>query len=79
LKQEVAALRMPIYAAWVERLSDGGWLSERAEVAVRSGAALVGGLATRRLWAEFDAVSREVIEDWIAAQLQRRSALAKNW
>lgn len=69
LRDEVASLRVPIYAAWARRLAERGWTAARAEVVVRSGAALIAGLATRRLWTEFDATSAAVIDDWIAAHL----------
>lgn len=69
LRDEVAALRVPIYAAWARRLAERGWLAERADVVVRSGASLIAGLAIRRLWTEFDETSAAVVEDWIGAHL----------
>jgi AcrR family transcriptional regulator len=72
VRQRVADLRMPIYRAWEDRLVAAGWSPAVARRAVRSGAAMVSGTATRRLWAETDAVTAEIEQDWIADTLARR-------
>lgn len=65
----VAALRTPIYQAWVERLAAAGWQREAAARAVRSGAAMVSGTAIRRFWTEDDAITEEIAEEWILDHL----------
>lgn len=72
VRQRVADLRTPIYQAWADRLLAAGWRSDIAQQAVRSGAAMVSGTATRRLWAETDAVTAGIEQDWIADTLARR-------
>jgi AcrR family transcriptional regulator len=72
VRQRVADLRTPIYRAWEDRLVIAGWPAAAAQRAVRSGAAMVSGTATRRLWAETDAVTAGIDEDWIADTLARR-------
>lgn len=69
LREEVAALRKPIYAAWAERLAANGWDSAAATRTVRSAAAMISGMAIRRFWADPDAVNDEVVEEWIARRL----------
>jgi AcrR family transcriptional regulator len=72
VRQRVADLRTPIYQAWADRLVAAGWRADLAERAVRAGAALLSGTATRRLWAETDSVTAGIEEDWIADTLARR-------
>lgn len=72
IRQRVADLRTPVYQAWTDRLVLFGWQPEVAQKAVRSGAALVTGTATRRLWAEVDDVTTAIEEDWITDTLARR-------
>jgi AcrR family transcriptional regulator len=70
VRQLVASLRNPIYAAWSVRLTAAGWSTEHAACAVRSGAAMISGAAIRRFWADEDAVSEAVEANWVAAQLE---------
>lgn len=68
----VGSLRKPIYAAWTDRLIAQGWRAEDAARDVRSGAAMVSGAAIRRFWADADAITTEIEEEWIATRLARR-------
>ncbi|MCB2089607.1 MAG: TetR/AcrR family transcriptional regulator [Sphingomonadaceae bacterium] len=73
MTNKVAAMRQPVYAAWQEKLVQAGWKNTIAEKLVRSGAALISGIAVRRMWAEPDQLSDEIITDWIsAAQAMRK-------
>ncbi|MEY2942505.1 MAG: hypothetical protein RLY97_519 [Pseudomonadota bacterium] len=65
----IADLRNPTYAAWARRLVLAGWKQGDAARDVRSGAAMVSGAAIRRFWADNDAVTQEVEEDWIAKRV----------
>lgn len=67
--EDVGELRKPIYAAWGAKLVAAGWPADRADEMVRSAAALISGLAVRKLWAPHDAISDRLIEDWQAAAL----------
>lgn len=69
LRADVAALRKPVYAAWASRLVANGWDEAAATRTVRSAAAMISGMAIRRFWADPDAVTSEVIEEWIARRL----------
>lgn len=69
LREEVASLRKPVYAAWAQRLVANGWDQAAADRTVRSAAAMISGLAIRRFWADPDAVSDEVVEEWIVRRL----------
>lgn len=69
IRQCVTELRKPVYDAWVARLADHGWDSDQAERDVRSAAAMMSGLAIRKFWADSDAVSDEVVEEWMTARL----------
>lgn len=71
VRDSVSSLRTPIYAAWAEQLIGQGWHAEDAARDVRSGAALVSGAAIRRFWADTDAVTTEIEEEWIAERLSR--------
>lgn len=70
VRSRVAALRKPVYDAWEERLTQGGWTPEQAARDVRSGAAIVSGLAIRRFWADADNVADEIIEEWVSDRLR---------
>jgi AcrR family transcriptional regulator len=70
VRSRVAVLRKPVYDAWEERLIRGGWTTEQAARDVRSGAAIVSGLAIRRFWADSDTVADEIIEEWIDQRLK---------
>jgi AcrR family transcriptional regulator len=74
IRGSVASLRSPIYAAWAERLVALGWTPAEAARDVRSGAALISGAAIRRFWADCDALTEVVEEEWIAQRLARLSA-----
>ncbi|WP_428629987.1 TetR/AcrR family transcriptional regulator [Sphingopyxis sp.] len=69
--EDVGELRRPIYAAWAEKLASAGWQRGSVEEMVRSAAALISGLAVRKLWAPHDAISDRLIEDWQVAALTR--------
>ena len=68
----VSSLRTPIYAAWAEQLVGQGWRAADAARDVRSAAAMVSGAAIRRFWADTDAVTTEIEEEWMAERLGRR-------
>ena len=70
VRAKVASLRVPIYAAWAERLCTAGWTPQQAARIVRSGAAMLSGAAMRRFWADADDISAEVERDWMAHQLR---------
>lgn len=72
VKNQVATLRKPIYDAWTERLVAAGWSANDAIRHVRSGAALISGLAIRRFWAENDAISDDIRDDWVTERLAKR-------
>ena len=74
LTERVQALRAPVYEAWAQRFMEAGWAELDARKAVRSGAALVSGLAMRRFWAPADEIADQVLNDWVAATLQVREA-----
>ena len=69
IRQCVAALRTPIYQAWAERLASAGWQSDEAARVVRSGAAMISGMAIRRFWADDDALTAEILAEWVASHL----------
>ncbi len=69
--EDVAELRRPLYAAWADKLVQAGWTTGEAEEHVRTAAALISGLAVRKLWAEHDAMSDQVITHWRNAALAR--------
>lgn len=69
--EDVAELRRPIYAAWAEKLVQAGWPPGEAEEQVRTVAALISGLAVRKLWADHDALSEQVIAHWQDSALAR--------
>ena len=71
IRQCVAALRTPTYQAWAERLVSAGWQGDEAARVVRSGAAMLSGMAIRRFWTEDDALTAQIEEDWIASHLPR--------
>ena len=73
VRSSVGSLRKPIYAAWTDRLIAQGWRAEDAARDVRSGAAMVSGSAIRRFWADADAITAEIEEEWIAERLARRA------
>lgn len=64
LANKVAALRQPVYAAWTERLCERGWQEQDAAKLVRSAAALISGIAIRRLWSAPDDIADQILEDW---------------
>lgn len=70
VRAAVASLRKPVYEAWVERLTATGWHGDAARRTVRSGAALVSGAAVRRFWAEPDAITDEVEQEWLDDRLR---------
>lgn len=72
IRSRITLLRKPTYAAWAERLVSHGWQPEDAARDVRSGAAMMSGAAIRRFWADSDAITTEVEEEWIAERLARR-------
>ncbi|WP_439620200.1 TetR/AcrR family transcriptional regulator [Hyphomonas sp.] len=72
LTERVQALRAPVYEAWAQRFMEAGWAESDARKAVRSGAALVSGLAMRRFWAPPDEIADQVLDDWIDATLKIR-------
>ena len=67
----VGELRRPIYAAWEQRLVAQGWSALDAARDVRSATALVSGAAVRRFWADPDALTAQIEDEWIAARLAR--------
>lgn len=69
VRNRVAAMRKPVYAAWAARLAEVGCDPQKAERDVRSGAALISGLAIRRFWAECDEVGDQIIEEWLTDRL----------
>ena len=69
VRSSVALLRKPIYAAWSERLVEEGWSREAAMRAVRSGSAMISGAAIRRFWADADAITTAIEEEWVAERL----------
>jgi len=69
LATEVARLRQPVYQTWSERLAGAGFPGHDAEKLVRSCAALLSGIAVRRLWAPPDAIADELVSDWLASAL----------
>ncbi len=69
VRERIAAMRTPIYAAWAQRLEAAGWSEASAARDVRSGAAMISGAAIRRIWADSDALTQEVEEDWIVQRL----------
>lgn len=71
VRSSVGSLRKPIYAAWIERLVSQGWPADAAARDVRSGAAMVSGAAIRRFWADADAITTEIEEEWIGQRLAR--------
>lgn len=71
VRNRVAELRKPVYAAWAARLMEVGRDAEQAERDVRSGAALISGLAIRRFWADSDDVAEQIVEEWLAGRLAR--------
>ena len=71
IREAVAALRTPIYQAWAERLANAGWPGDEAARVVRSGAAMMSGMAIRRFWTEDDDLTAQIEEDWIASHLPR--------
>lgn len=70
VRTAVASLRKPVYEAWAERLMANGWQADAARRTVRSGASLVSGAAVRRFWAEPDALSDEVEQEWLEDRLR---------
>lgn len=74
VRSSVNALRKPVYAAWIEQLINRGWRPEAAARDVRSGAAMVSGAAIRRFWADTDAITSDIEEQWIAERLTRGAA-----
>jgi AcrR family transcriptional regulator len=72
VRNSVALLRKPIYAAWSERLVAEGWSREAAMRAVRSGSAMISGAAIRRFWADVDAITSAIEEEWIVERLAQR-------
>ena len=74
VRSSVALLRKPIYAAWSERLVAEGWSREAAMRAVRSGSAMISGAAIRRFWADVDAITTAIEEEWVAERLAQRSS-----
>jgi AcrR family transcriptional regulator len=74
VRREVGELRSPIYRQWAQQLERAGWAPAEAVKTVRAGASLVSGAAVRRFWAESDAVTAEIEEDWIAGRLARLEA-----
>ena len=71
VRSSVSSLRTPIYSAWVNQLIGQGWRPQDATRDVRSAAAMVSGAAIRRFWADTDAVTTEIEEEWIAERLAR--------
>ncbi len=71
IRREVGELRSPIYRQWATRLELAGWTPAEAVKTVRAGASLVSGAAVRRFWADSDAITAEIEEDWIAGRLAR--------
>ncbi len=71
VRSKVSSLRTPIYAAWTEQLTNHGWLPNDAARDVRSAAAMISGAAIRRFWADTDAITDEIEEEWIAERLAR--------
>jgi AcrR family transcriptional regulator len=71
VKSRVSTLRKPVYDAWAERLVAAGWDAKDAIRDVRSGAAIISGLAIRRFWAENDTISDEIRDEWIAQRLPK--------
>lgn len=67
--EDVGELRRPVYAAWAAKLAAAGWSADRTDAMVRSAAALISGLAVRKLWAPHDAISDRLIDDWQATAL----------
>jgi len=74
VRQTVAELRTPIYRAWADQLEGAGWPRDEAIKTVRAGASLVSGGAIRRFWADVDAVTEQIEEDWIGERLARLAA-----
>jgi len=72
VRERVARLRKPIYAAWEDRLIANGWSQRDAARIVRSGTSMISGAAVRRVWAQSDELSIEMEEEWIADRLARR-------
>lgn len=70
IRETVAAMRRPIYEAWVERLVAAGWEPRAAERTVRSGASLISGASVRRFWTEPDSISAEVEQEWLEDRLR---------
>lgn len=71
VRKRVGKLRTPVYAAWAERLVEQGWDERRAVRDVRSGSALLAGLAVRRFWADSDTISDDLVNEWIEDRLAK--------
>lgn len=71
VRKRVGKLRTPVYAAWAERLIQQGWDDKRAVRDVRSGSALLAGLAVRRFWADSDSISDDLVNEWIEDRLAK--------
>ena len=72
VRQLVMRLRKPIYTLWEKRLMAAGWSALSAARAVRSATALVSGAAIRRFWAQNDALTGELEDEWVAERLTKR-------
>jgi AcrR family transcriptional regulator len=75
VRHKVAELRLPIYAAWANRLVEHGWREPDALADVRAAAAIISGAAIRRFWADSDELSQHIEAEWISDRLARLDAV----